>query len=313
MSTLPIPPNIEEFAAPMMLGALWNWTLYGVLIVQLYVYSYNFSGDRTLLKVLVYSVFLVETLQTALSGADLYYWFVSGFGNMDHLTSSYLSTIDVPIIGSIISLTVQLFFVYRIWILSGRSSWFLCLVICLCSAIAAVAAFSTGVYSRILNKFGSNQTLKILTYTWLSGNTLSDILIAGSMLFHLGRRRKEGGNYFSDHAISRIVRLTVETNVLTTTVGIISLFTIAIFTDKPWFTCPIAILGKLYSNTLLVSLNNRISISEGRGATVRSQAVTFALTTSSQPTLEIVRVELEKPSAASGSLEDSTGQDASRV
>ncbi|KAH8988327.1 hypothetical protein EDB92DRAFT_1948013 [Lactarius akahatsu] len=216
-----------------------------ILIGREDVYSYNFPGDRTLLKLLVYSIFLVETLQTALTGADLYYWFVSGFGNMDHLSSPHLSAIDVPIIASIVSLTVQLFFMYRIWILSGRSSRFICLFICLCSAIAAVAAFSTGVYSHVLDKFSSNQTLKILTFIWLSGNSSSDLLIAGSMLFHLGRRRREGDGYFSDHVISRVVRLTVETNVLTATVGIVSLFTIAIFTDKPWFTCPIAILGKL--------------------------------------------------------------------
>ncbi|KAH9176079.1 hypothetical protein EDB89DRAFT_1941705 [Lactarius sanguifluus] len=238
MSTPPIPPHIEELYASefRLLGVLWNWTLYGVLVVQLYVYSYNFPGDRTLLKLLVYSVFLVETLQTALTGADLYYWFVSGFGNMDHLSSPHLSAIDVPIIGSIVTLAVQLFFMYRIWILSGRSFRFICLFICLCSAVAAVAAFSTGVYSHVLNKFSSNQTLKILTLRriWLSGNSASDLLIVGSMLFHLGRRRREGDGYFSDHAISRVVRLTVETNVLT-----------GKLTDKPWFTCPIAILGKL--------------------------------------------------------------------
>ncbi|KAI9435799.1 hypothetical protein H4582DRAFT_2079434 [Lactarius indigo] len=245
MSTPPIPPHIEEFAAPMLLGALWNWTLYGVLVVQIYVYSYNFPEDRILLKSLVYSLFVVETLQTALTGADLYYWFVSGFGNMDHLSSPYLSAIDVPIIGSIVALSVQIFFMYRIWILSERSSWFLCLIIALCSAVAAVAAFSTGVYSHVLNKFASHRTLKILSFIWLSGNALSDVLIAGSMLFHLGRLRRQGGGIFSDHAISRIVRITVETNVLTATVGIVSLFTIAIFTDKPWFTCPVAILGKL--------------------------------------------------------------------
>ncbi|KAH9001879.1 hypothetical protein EDB86DRAFT_406468 [Lactarius hatsudake] len=135
------------------------------------------------------------------------------------------------------------------------------------------------------------------------------------MLFHLGRRRREGNGHFSDHAISRVVRLTVETNVLTTTVGIVSLITIAIFTDKPWFTCPIAILGKLYSNTLLVSLNNRISLREGSKSAVRSQAVTFALTTDSQPTLEIVHVVSEKPSVASlaGSSEDSARRDTSKA
>jgi len=307
-----IPPHIEEYTAPMLLGALWNWTLYGVLIVQLYVYSYNFQRDRTLLKLLVYSVFLVETAQTALTGVDLYYWFVSGFGNLDHISSPYLSAFAGPIIGSIVSLTVQLFFVYRIWVLSGRTSRVLCLIICLCSAVVAMTSFSAGVYIHVYNKFARIRVLRVITSIWLGMNALSDVLIAGSMLFYLGRRRKEDV-YFNDHALSRLVRLTIETNVLTTTVGIASFLTVAIFSEKPWFTCPTAILGKLYSNTLLVSLNNRISMREGRGA---APAVTFALTSNnSQLPLEIGQVVLKKPSAAFvvGSSEESAGRDASRV
>ncbi|KAH8995386.1 hypothetical protein EDB92DRAFT_1943366 [Lactarius akahatsu] len=316
--TPPIPPNIAEITAPMLLGSLWNWTLYGVLVVQLYVYSYNFPGDRTSLKLLVYSVFLIETLQTALTGADLYYWLVSGFGNLERLTSPHLSGFDVPIIGSIVSLAVQFFFVYRIWVLSGRSSWFLivCVIICLCSITAAVAACYGGVYVYLHKKFVSGRVLKVLALTWLSGNALGDILIAGSMLFHLGRRRSEGGGNFSDHALSKVVRLTVETNVLTTTVGIISLLMVAIFPDKRWFTCPTAILGKLYSNTLLVSLNNRISLREGHRAVVKSPPGTFAFTASSQPTSEFMHVEFKMPSAAvivAGSSEDYAGQDTSQI
>ncbi|KAH9035520.1 hypothetical protein EDB85DRAFT_2143686 [Lactarius pseudohatsudake] len=315
MSTLPptppIPPNIAEITAPMLLGSLWNWTLYGVLIVQLYVYSYNFQGDRTPLKLLVYSVFLIETLQTALTGADLYYWLVSGFGNLERLTSPHLSGFDVPIIGSIVSMAVQFFFVYRIWVLSGRSSWFL-----ICSITAAVAACYGGVYVYLHKKFVSGRVLKVLALTWLSGNALGDILIAGSMLFHLGRRRSEGGGNFSDHALSKVVRLTVETNVLTTTVGIISLLMVAVFPDKRWFTCPTAIIGKLYSNTLLVSLNNRISLREGQRAVVRSPPGTFAFTASSQPTSEIMHAEFKMPSAAllvGGSSEDCARQDTSQI
>lgn len=89
-----------------------------------------FSNDTS---TTVYAIFLVETLQTALTGADLYHWFVDGYGNLERLTSPYLSAFDVPIIGSIVSLVVQYFFVYRIWRLSGRSSRFLCLIICLVS------------------------------------------------------------------------------------------------------------------------------------------------------------------------------------
>ncbi|KAH8995888.1 hypothetical protein EDB86DRAFT_2759838, partial [Lactarius hatsudake] len=106
-----------------LLGIIWNWCLYGILLVQFYVYSYNFPTDKRLLKLLgrriplryiVLGVFLMETLQTALSCADLYYWFASGFGNMNRLASPYASSFDVPIIGSVVALAIQFFFVYRI-------------------------------------------------------------------------------------------------------------------------------------------------------------------------------------------------------
>ncbi|KAH9176074.1 hypothetical protein EDB89DRAFT_2065850 [Lactarius sanguifluus] len=312
MSNAPIPPNIAELAAPMLLGALWNWTLDSSSGED--VYSYNFPGDRKLIKLLVYSVFLVETLQTALTGADLYYWFVSGFGNMDHLATAYVSPFDVPIIGAIVALIVQIFFVYRIWVLSRRSPWFLCLLICLFSIVAAAAGIYGGVYTHIRRKFASGRMLKILALTWLSGNASADILIAGSLLFYLVRRRREGG-HFSDHTLSKVVRLTIETNVLTSTVGIVALLIVAIFPDKPWFTCPTAVLGKLYSNTLLVSLNNRISIREGCGAVVRSPPFVGNSHPESTSDSEIVHVEFEKPSAGlvAGSLEDGAGRDTSGV
>ncbi|KAH9053818.1 hypothetical protein EDB87DRAFT_156726 [Lactarius vividus] len=202
--------------------------------------------------------------------------------------------LDIPMIGSIVSLTVQLFFVYRIWVLSERTSWFLCLIICLCSIVGAVAAFYGGVY------------------VWMGGTALADVVIACSILFHLGRRRKGDGQP-SDHALSKIVRLTIESNVLTSTVGIVAFLMLTIFPDKTWFACPLAILGKLYSNTLLVSLNNRISIRERRGAVVSSPPLTLALTANSQPEprSEIVNVEFEKPSVAlaAGPSEDCAGRD----
>ncbi|KAH8989269.1 hypothetical protein EDB92DRAFT_2115358 [Lactarius akahatsu] len=298
---------------PQLLGALWNWTLYGALVVQIYVYSYNFPGDRTPVKLLVYSVFLVETLQTALNGADLYYWFVSGFGNMDHLTAPYVSPFDVPIIGVIVALIVEFFFVYRIWVLSRRSSWFLCLLICLFSIVSAAAGIYTGIYTHVRENFPSGRMLKVLALTWVSGNASADILIAGSLLFYLGRRRREG--QFSEHALSKVVRLIIETNVLTTTVGIVTLLTIAVFPDKLWFTCPTAVLGKIYSNTLLVSLNNRISIREGRGAVVRSTSLKFAVTSTNSQPEPGSEIEFEKPSAAlvAGSSEDCAGRGTSRT
>ena len=81
----------------------------------------------------VYSIFILETVQTVLSGADLYYWFISGFGETKFITP-FASFFDMQIVGSMVSLSVQLFFVYRIRVLSRlcekRSRW-LCIIICL--------------------------------------------------------------------------------------------------------------------------------------------------------------------------------------
>ncbi|KAF8470498.1 hypothetical protein DFH94DRAFT_637689, partial [Russula ochroleuca] len=118
-------------------GSLVNWMLYGILCVQTHVYSYNFPDDRRILKVLVYFVFVLETVQTALTGADLYYWFAAGFDDIDRLRNhNNFSAIDSPTMDAPISLIVQGFYCYRIWTLNKRLWW-------LCSVIAIVRVLSS--------------------------------------------------------------------------------------------------------------------------------------------------------------------------
>jgi len=248
----------------------------------------------------VCGVFLLETLQTALNGADLYYWFASGFGDMNHLASPFASFLDAPIMGAVVSLCVQFFFVYRIWVLGKRETWWLCILICLCSLVDATAAFMGGTYAHIHGKFAKGRVLKILAMTWLIGNTVSDLLIAAAMVYHLLQRRAKEGR-FSTHALVSIVRLTVETNIMTTTVSIVSLLMVVLYPEKDWYVCPTSVLGKLYSNTLLVSLNNRISIrdtSTACGGVVRSPVGSNPGTARSEATTDIVLMDMEKSSSA---------------
>ena len=54
---------------------------------------------------------------------------------MDRLSDPYASAFDVPIIGAVVSLTVQTFFAYRVWVLSKKNinAWWLCLIIGICA------------------------------------------------------------------------------------------------------------------------------------------------------------------------------------
>ena len=72
---------------------------------------------------------MLETAQTALLGSDVYYWFIDGFGDYERLHDSHFVPIDTSIMGVIATLTVQMYFCYRIWTLT-RNTW-LCVVIAL--------------------------------------------------------------------------------------------------------------------------------------------------------------------------------------
>ncbi|KAH9956591.1 hypothetical protein BC827DRAFT_744000 [Russula dissimulans] len=249
----PGSPPIARVTAPILFGPMINWALYGVLCVQTYVYSYNFPDDRRLLKFLAYFVFLMETVQTALTGADVYYWFMAGFGDFDGLKKSRFSPIDIPTMDAFISLIVQVFFGYRIWTLNKRL-WWLCLIIAALSVAQATGALWGGLKSAALGKYA---IIKPSLYLWLIGSAVVDILIAVAMTFLL-KQTRGNENRVSSYVLPRVVRLTIETNTLTATVAILSFALYIGFPNEIYYVCPTGVIGKLYSNTLFVTLNNRI-------------------------------------------------------
>ncbi|KAH9989100.1 hypothetical protein BJV74DRAFT_458845 [Russula compacta] len=244
-----IPPDIAKVTAPLLFGVIFNWALYGVLCVQTYVYSYNFPHDGRWMKALAYFVFLLETVQTALTGADAYYWFMAGFGNMERLRNSNFGGIDNPLMDAIISLVVQVFFCYRIWTLSDRTLWLPLLIVVLAVA-QAIGATWAGIKSATM---GAYAITKVAQYLWLIACTLVDIVIAVVMMWLL-RQRENNEDQHSKHIVQRIMRLTIETNTVTASVALITFVLYVAYPNEIYYTCLTVIIGKLYSNTLFITL-----------------------------------------------------------
>jgi hypothetical protein len=79
----------------------------------------------------------METVQTALTGADIYYWFVEGFGDMGRLMESHFTPIDLAIIHAIVVPVIKGYFCFRIWTLNKRSLK-LCMVIALVHPVSSL-------------------------------------------------------------------------------------------------------------------------------------------------------------------------------
>jgi len=248
-----IPTDIAKITGPLLFGPLVNWSLYGVLCVQTYVYSYNFPNDKPMAKCLAYFTFLLETVQTALSGADIYYWFIEGFANIERLKDSHFAPIDIPIFHGIMAFVVQGYFCYRIWTLNKRSSK-LCIVIALLTVVQSVGSFWGGIKSLVVGKYAVS---RVAIYLWSIPSALADILIAVAMTLLLTRTHFNRSE-FSNFVLVRLVCLTIETNALTAGVAITSFILYVAFPNDVYYVFTAGIIGKIYSNTLMVSLNNRI-------------------------------------------------------
>ncbi|KAH9048388.1 hypothetical protein EDB84DRAFT_1456734, partial [Lactarius hengduanensis] len=163
----------------------------------------------------------------------------------------------IAITDAIISLIVQEYFCYRIWTLNRRSSWF-CLIIAVTAVSQSVGAAWGGFRSVVVGKYAVS---KAALYLWSLPSSLADILIAVAMTLLL--RRKDEGR-FANFVLIRVVRLTIETNTLTASVAIASFVLFVAFPNEIYYTFTAGIIGKLYSNTLLVTLNNRIYFRDHR-------------------------------------------------
>ncbi|KAI9450731.1 hypothetical protein BJY52DRAFT_1419455 [Lactarius psammicola] len=228
-------PEVTRVAAALLFGPLINWALYGVLCVQI-----------------SYFVFVLETIQTALTGSDAYYWFITGFGDVERFEKPHLSPVDAAAMTGITSFIVQGYFCHRIWILMNKrpSSW-ICWTIVVFAVTQATAATWISVASLRIEKFVVSKTAM---YLWSIPSAMADILIAVAMTLLL--RRASGK--FTHFVLIRVIRLTVETNTLTASVAVTTLVLYAAFPNEIYYAYTAYTIGKLYSNTLLVSLNNRI-------------------------------------------------------
>ncbi|KAJ7678591.1 hypothetical protein B0H17DRAFT_1078197 [Mycena rosella] len=92
----------------------------GLLVAQIYFYHEQFPTDRSAIKALVYGVAILDLLQTAMVTADMLLWFVYGFGNMEQLDETFINSWDVPLLDSVISLVVQVFYCWRIYSLRKK-------------------------------------------------------------------------------------------------------------------------------------------------------------------------------------------------
>ncbi|THV04677.1 hypothetical protein K435DRAFT_158247 [Dendrothele bispora CBS 962.96] len=241
------PPPISMIFGPMLVGVFLNCILYGVLSVQTY------KKDNSRIKALVWYLYILETLNTGFDMGMMIEPLIVRYATERAVTRVPIMLSADPIVTVLISTPVQIFMAWRIKVIS-KSSLLMWIIIffSICSFIGGVA---NTIAVTIINEFAHLHQFDGSVITWLGASAITDILITVSLVWSLWKARSHVRA--TDDAVSRIIRLTVQTGAIT---AVSAALDVILFITLPNTTVNFVwdfALSKLYTNALMSTLNAR--------------------------------------------------------
>ncbi|KAF8307459.1 hypothetical protein DL93DRAFT_2087996 [Clavulina sp. PMI_390] len=238
---------------PMVLGNAFNCILFGFVIMQYVTYVTNFKDPR-ILRWIVGSVVLVDTVQTAVMIYMNWVYMVMHYGEPAFLATADWSIGVIPFFSVPISWVVQLFFAWRIYQLNNRNL-ILPVFVSFVSIVQGLAGIGCGIGAFWLADTALFYKLQPIAIVWFVGSILCDTIITIAMIYYLLGAKT--GYKDTDQLLHRISKAVVETGLATTTVVIIDAIFFFRLSKTDMHLMPVMIAGKMYSNSLLYMLNSR--------------------------------------------------------
>ncbi|KJA28299.1 hypothetical protein HYPSUDRAFT_33631 [Hypholoma sublateritium FD-334 SS-4] len=239
----------------LLLGGLFASGFSGFVALQSLLYFKLFPNDGTPLKSLVLIVWAFDLAHTALVWASLWDYMITNIANVSY--GEYIpETIALTIVlTAILTFLTQCFFAHRIFHLSRRNWYITAPVVIL--AVGRLACACVSGAEMIEMQYFENFRAK---FRWLfsMGLALSsgaDILIT-ALLFILLRKSK-ADSVSLDDIIDACILYTFEIGSLTSVTTVVSLICWVVLDDSLIFLGLHFLIGKLYANSLLASLNSR--------------------------------------------------------
>ncbi|KAI0706747.1 hypothetical protein C8T65DRAFT_651860 [Cerioporus squamosus] len=275
-------------AVPVMGGLLVEvfvaCILYGITTLQTLIYFQKYPSDRTFLKLLVGTVWVLETAHTAFCIQFIYDYLIVGFDNYFNFLDINWGIGVTVLCSASIALCVQGYYTWRVWIVSEKSVLWTALI-----GTFALARVGFGIASCMLCYiYPSWPTLRekrsslVTVSGGLGSAALVDILVALTLTVYLKRRRFTGSwNKESNNMINKILLYAVNTGAITCTASILCVILFAVQKNSLTFLGLVEIQAKLYSNSFLGSLNARSHIRNSKSIP------TFSSSAPRVPVLEV--------------------------
>ncbi|KAK7051590.1 hypothetical protein VNI00_004569 [Paramarasmius palmivorus] len=210
--------------------------------------------DPWAIRCLVLLLFIANSMHCLFIVVYLHDSLIKHYDDPSFLTRPVWTFMTEPALAGIVSGLVQAFFGWRVKVLTG--SWALFIIIGFCSVAAFFMGIAAAIATGIIGSLSSPalQQPRITIIIWLVNSTLADIIITCTLVYHLQTHKT--GFKSTDSHLDRIIRLTIQTGLVTTIWALTDLLVYLLLPDGTHliFNC---VLPKLYTISLLSSLNSR--------------------------------------------------------
>ncbi|KAJ4475530.1 hypothetical protein J3R30DRAFT_3706061 [Lentinula aciculospora] len=244
------------------IGILIAGVLFGVITAQVYIHHQSFPTESVWIKHgMVDFMWIIELGHTICVFHAIYFYTVTHFGDADALEILPASIGAAVVLHGIVLLIVQGFFTYRIALFTGKPYIIPALsgVLMLCQMLAVytLSAQLILVATKSLRDFMDKW--EWLMFTVLILRAIADVLISGSLVYHLIHRRN-GVLKSTVAVVDKLILWSIETGIVTSMLGFLSIiFYLTLKTTYAWLAL-LMFLPKVFSNAMLANMNSRVEL-----------------------------------------------------
>ncbi|KAI0369582.1 hypothetical protein BV20DRAFT_1122026 [Pilatotrama ljubarskyi] len=243
-------PNLNPTYGALLLGVLFSAVLFGVTVIQTFVYFQQYASDRAWRKLAVCWLWSLDALHLALSAHLVYFYLVTNYDKPDTLSEIVWSFKVRMVVDALVVSSVHTLYTSRLWTLlaiddhvepfgkearrwsrqkmavhASATRWIMRRIVpWLVSALVVVGygiAIAMCFEAFKLSTFAELARAPWATYVPLAASTVIDAVIAGSLCYFLARCRPQFGAM--NGPIKTLMVYTLNTGIITSVCSLIAI------------------------------------------------------------------------------------------
>jgi hypothetical protein len=242
----------------LLLGLFFNTYLYGLVTYQFLVYRNTKFNDPLWLKSIVGTLFVTDTAHSMVAIYAAWELCVKNYDNPASLAFVSWTIPFTAVATSVAAILTQGFLAHRVYQLTKSAP--IVAVISVLSFVGFIFGIYSGVRSGIIEEVKFFSPLVPFVICWLGFQTCADLLITTVLTYVLARSRT--GFRKTDTVVNRLIRGAIQTGLFASLFALADLFSFVLHRDTNLYAMFAYPIGRIYTNTLLDTLNSRVELKQ---------------------------------------------------